>query len=71
MANVIVLGAGLAGTAAAYGLRAALGDDDTVTLVGDGPRFQFTPSHPWLALDSRRRDELAVDQGQAGPRSAR
>ena len=58
MANVIVLGAGLAGTAAAYGLRAALGKDDSVTLVGDGPRFQFTPSNPWLALGSRRRDDI-------------
>ena len=58
MANIIVLGAGLGGTAAAYEIRAALGKEHTVTVVGEGPRFNFTPSNPWLALGSRKREEI-------------
>jgi sulfide:quinone oxidoreductase len=58
MANIIVLGAGLGGTAAAYEIQAALGGGHTVTLIGDGPRFNFTPSNPWLALGMRKREDI-------------
>lgn len=58
MANIIVLGAGLGGTAAAYEIHAALGSGHTVTLVGNGPRFNFTPSNPWLALGTRKPEDI-------------
>src|SRR5690242_6997579 len=65
MADIIVLGAGLGGTAAGYEIRAALGKGHTVTLVGDGPSFNFTPSNPWLALGSRKREDIGL--ALAGP----
>jgi sulfide:quinone oxidoreductase len=64
MANIIVLGAGLGGTAAAYEIRAALGEGDEVTVVGDGPRFNFTPSNPWLAIGWRKRDDIGFPIGE-------
>lgn len=65
MANIIVLGAGLGGTAAAYEIHAALGGEHSVTLVGDGPRFNFTPSNPWLALGMREPEDIGF--AIAGP----
>lgn len=53
MAKVIVLGAGIAGVPAAYGLRERLGPEDQVTVVSDRDRFQFVPSNPWIAVGLR------------------
>ena len=60
MASIVVLGAGLGGTAAAYEIKAALGAAHEVTLVGDGPYFQFTPSNPWLAVGWRKPEQIRV-----------
>lgn len=60
MAHVVVLGAGLGGVAAAYDLRAALGKDHRVTVVGDGPYFNFTPSNPWIAVGWRKPEQIRV-----------
>lgn len=60
MASIVVLGAGLGGTAAAYEIKAALGAAHQVTLVGDGPNFQFTPSNPWVAVGWRKREQIQV-----------
>ena len=64
MAKIIVLGAGLAGMSAAYELREKLGKDHPVTLVGDGDRFSFTPSNPWLAVGWRKADEFTFPAGE-------
>ncbi|MBA2077397.1 FAD-dependent oxidoreductase [Rhodanobacter sp. PCA2] len=61
MANIVILGAGLGGTAAAYEIKAALGAAHTVTLVGDGPYFQFTPSNPWVAVGWRKPEAIRVE----------
>ncbi len=60
MAHVVVLGAGLGGIAAAYDLRAALGRDHRITVVGDGPFFNFTPSNPWIAVGWRKPEQIRV-----------
>jgi sulfide:quinone oxidoreductase len=60
MAKIVILGAGLGGTAAAYEIKAALGPAHEVTLVGDGPYFQFTPSNPWVAVGWRKAESIRV-----------
>ncbi|NII11836.1 FAD-dependent oxidoreductase [Oleiagrimonas sp. C23AA] len=61
MSHVVVLGAGLGGAAAAYELRARLGREHRVTLVGAGPHFSFTPSNPWVAIGKREPADIQVD----------
>ena len=61
MAEVVVLGAGLGGTLATYELAPYLRKNDRLTLIGEGPRFEFTPSNPWVAVGWRKADEVAVD----------
>ena len=53
MAHIVIVGAGLGGMSAAYELRATLGPDHRITVIGDGERFSFTPSNPWLAVGWR------------------
>lgn len=65
MANLIVLGAGLAGMSAAYELRETLGAAHRITVIGDGDRFSFTPSNPWLAVGWRKPEDFTL--AAAGP----
>ena len=55
MAEVVVLGAGLSGTIMAYELLPQLRSSDTLTVVGQGPRYHFVPSNPWVAIGWRDR----------------
>ncbi|HEY6545746.1 MAG TPA: FAD/NAD(P)-binding oxidoreductase [Dokdonella sp.] len=61
MATIVVLGAGLGGTSAAYEIKAKLGGAHTVILVGDGPYFSFTPSNPWVAVGWRKPDDVRFE----------
>jgi len=61
MANIVVLGAGLGGTLMAYELKAEMGKGDTLTVIGQGPRYHFVPSNPWVAVGWRDRDEVEID----------
>lgn len=61
MANIIILGAGLGGMSAAYEIRAALGAEHVITVVGEGPQFNFTPSNPWVAVGWREQSDIRVD----------
>jgi sulfide:quinone oxidoreductase len=63
MARIAVVGAGLAGMSAAYELRHVLGSDHEITLVGQGPRFSFTPSNPWIGVGWRKAEETSLDAG--------
>jgi sulfide:quinone oxidoreductase len=65
MASIVIIGAGIGGMSAAYELRALLGPDHRVTVVGEGPQFSFTPSNPWVAVGWREPDEVRIDI--AGP----
>ncbi len=61
MANIVVLGAGLSGTIMAYELVAQLGKNDALTLIGEGERYHFVPSNPWVAIGWRAPKDIAVD----------
>jgi len=60
MSHIVVLGAGLGGMSAAYELRETLGPSHTITVVGDGDRFSFTPSNPWLAVGWRKAEDFTL-----------
>jgi sulfide:quinone oxidoreductase len=64
MAKVVVLGAGLGGTLMAYEMKAELGGNDSLTVIGQGPRYHFVPSNPWVAAGWRDRDEIEIDIAQ-------
>ena len=64
MAKIVIIGAGLAGMSAAYELRDLLGKSHPVTVIGDGERFSFTPSNPWLAVGWRQADDFTFPVGQ-------
>jgi len=61
MAHVVVLGAGLGGTIAAYELRDKLAADHSVSVVSNGCRFHFVPSNPWVGVGWRDRAAVEVD----------
>ncbi len=61
MAEIVVLGAGLGGTLMAYEMSDQLRPDDRITLIGNGPTYQFYPSNPWVAVGWRERKEIEVD----------
>ena len=65
MATIIVLGAGLGGMAAAYEIRAAVGKDHAITVIGESPHFNFTPSNPWVAIGWRKPADIRLDAGPA------
>lgn len=54
MTHTVVLGAGIGGMSAAYELRGTLGSGPDITVVGEGDRFSFTPSNPWVAEGWRK-----------------
>ena len=64
MANIIVMGAGLGGMSAAYELRETLGDAHRITVIGDGERFSFTPSNPWVAVGWRSPADVTLAAGE-------
>ena len=60
MADIIVIGAGLGGMSAAYELRETLGPSHRITVIGDGDRFSFTPSNPWVAVGWREDRDITL-----------
>ena len=64
MAKIVVWGAGIGGMTAAYELRAYLGREHSVTVVGDGPRFSFTPSNPWVSVGWCKADDVVLEVGR-------
>ena len=62
MKRIIVLGAGIGGMSVAYELRAALARERAgITVIGEGTRFSFTPSNPWVAVGWRAPADVQVD----------
>jgi sulfide:quinone oxidoreductase len=62
MAHVVVVGAGIGGMTVAYDLRAKLNKGDhSVTVIGDKPSFEFTPSNPWVAVGWRERKGTSIE----------
>lgn len=61
MAHVIVVGAGIGGVPCAYELRKHLGKEHKITVIGSSPRFEFTPSNPWMMVGWRTQEETSVE----------
>jgi sulfide:quinone oxidoreductase len=61
MTEVVVLGAGLSGTIMAYELVPQLRREDRLTVIGQGPRYHFVPSNPWVAIGWRDQSDIEVD----------
>ncbi len=61
MASIVIIGAGVGGVPCAYDLRRHLGSQHQITLIGSSPRFEFTPSNPWVAVGWRDTVETGVD----------
>ncbi len=61
MAKIAVLGAGLGGTLMAYELKPQLRSGDTLTVIGQGTRYHFVPSNPWVAAGWRERADVEID----------
>ncbi len=60
MAHIVVLGAGIGGMSVAYELRGLLGEGPAITVVGEGDRFSFTPSNPWVAVGWRKPADIQI-----------
>lgn len=58
--HIVVLGAGLGGTIAAYEIKEAVGNRAVVSVVAREDRFHFTPSNPWVAVRWRKRKAIEV-----------
>lgn len=58
--HVVVLGAGLGGTIAAYELREALKGKARVTVLNKGEDYWFVPSNPWVAVGWREPEAIRV-----------
>lgn len=57
---IVVLGAGLGGTIAAYEIRDAVQGAAEVTVINDSDDFWFVPSNPWVAVRWREPDAIKV-----------
>lgn len=58
--KIIVLGAGLGGTIAAYEIRDAAKGKAEVMVVNDSDDYWFVPSNPWVAVRWREPDAIKV-----------
>ena len=65
MAMIVILGAGIGGMSLAYELRQRLGGGHRITVIGDGPRFSFTPSNPWVAVGWRKGVDIGIEAAPA------
>lgn len=61
MKRIVVLGGGLGGTIAVYGIAAKLRGRADVMLLSDAPDFSFVPSNPWVAVHWRKPEEIKVE----------
>lgn len=58
--KIVVLGAGLGGTIAAYEIRDAAGERADVMVVAESEDYFFVPSNPWVAVGWREPDAIKV-----------
>lgn len=57
---IVVLGAGLGGSVAAFEIKDAAGSQAEVMVVSQGDTFHFVPSNPWVAVGWRKRAAIEV-----------
>ena len=58
--KIVILGAGLGGTIAAYEIREAAKGKAEVMVVNDSEDYWFIPSNPWVAVRWREPDAIRV-----------
>ena len=68
MAEIVVLGAGLSGTLMAFEMKAKLGKEDRLTVIGQGDTYHFVPSNPWVAVGWRELEPLDAQHHRAARR---
>ncbi len=59
-AHIVILGAGLGGTLAAYEINRAVKGRARVTVVNKGDDYWFIPSNPWVAIGWREPEAIRV-----------
>jgi sulfide:quinone oxidoreductase len=59
MAHIVILGAGIGGLPMAYDMRKRARKEDRITVICNVDYFQFVPSNPWVAVNWRKRDDIA------------
>ncbi|OYW82897.1 MAG: pyridine nucleotide-disulfide oxidoreductase, partial [Asticcacaulis sp. 32-58-5] len=59
--HIVILGAGLGGTIAAYEISDAVGKQADISVINKGHTFHFVPSNPWVAVKWRSREAIEVD----------
>ncbi len=58
--HIVILGAGLGGSIAAFEIKKAVGDAADVSVVSETDTFHFVPSNPWVAVNWRKREQIEV-----------
>ena len=58
--RIVILGAGLGGTIAAFEIKDAVKQKADVHVISDSEHFSFTPSNPWVALRWRKPEAIQV-----------
>lgn len=58
--RLVILGAGLGGTIAAFEIKDAVKQKADVKVISDSEHFSFTPSNPWVALRWRKPETIQV-----------
>lgn len=61
--HIVILGAGLGGSIAAFEIKEAVGPSADITVVNQGGTFCFVPSNPWVAVGWRERAAVEVELG--------
>ncbi|MBV9996707.1 MAG: FAD-dependent oxidoreductase [Caulobacteraceae bacterium] len=61
--HIVILGAGLGGSIAAFEIKEAVGEKADITVVNQGDAFSFVPSNPWVAVGWRDRAAIEVKLG--------
>lgn len=58
--RIVILGAGLGGTIAAFEIKDAVKNKADVSVISDSEHFSFTPSNPWVALRWREPEAIQI-----------
>ena len=60
MKKIVIIGGSFGGLTAAFELRRQLGRRAEITVVSETDVFAFAPSFPWVALGSRRPEDISI-----------
>ncbi len=58
--RIVILGAGLGGSIAAFEIKEAVRNKAEVVVVNKGDTYHFVPSNPWVAVSWRTREAIEV-----------